>query len=103
MMSEESKELFQVAIKVKKRLDKEENLPPFFRCTNQWRNEVGVVSKQVRGDHFPTYLGSPFENKLKTHRITVVEPTADVSEIKIMFLCCLALYWYLSLYGKCMF
>ena len=48
MMSEESKELLQVGIELMKRLGSEETVLPNSRYTNQWRNEVGVVSKQLK-------------------------------------------------------
>ena len=85
MMSEESKELLQVGIELMKRLEREETVLPTSRYTNQWRNEVGVVSKQLKeGARFLLFLSFLLENKLKTHRITGVEPTQDIYEVKMV-------------------
>ena len=67
-----------------KRLEKEETVLPFFRCTNQWRNEVGVVSKQLKeGALCLPFLAYLLENKLKTYRIaglgsTIIFATPDI-------------------------
>ena len=85
MVCEESRELSQVAIRFMKRLEKEETVLPFCRCTDQWRNEVGVVSKQLKeGVLFLPFLAYLLENKLKTHRIARLEPTEDIYGIKIV-------------------
>ena len=85
MVSEESRELSQVAIRFMKHLEKEETILPFFRCTNQWRNEVGVVSKQLKeGALCLPFLAYLLENKLKTHRIAGLEPTEEIYGIKMV-------------------
>ena len=66
MMSEESKELLQVGIEIMKCLEREEVVRTTSHRTNQWRNEVGIVSKQLReGVHFLPFLSLLLENKLK--------------------------------------
>ena len=66
MMSEESKELLQVVINLMKRLEREKTVLPSSGSTNQWINEVGVVSKQLKehklyyikviGNHWKNYV-----------------------------------------------
>ena len=81
-MSEESRELSQVAIRFMKQ---EDTVLPFFRCTNQWSNEVGVVSKQLKeGALCLPFLAYLFENKLITHRIAGLEPTEEIYGIKMV-------------------
>ena len=78
MECEESRDLSQVAIRFMKRLEKEETVLPFCRCTDQWRNEVGVVSKQLnKGVLFLPFLTYLLEKQAKTHRIAGLEPTED--------------------------
>ena len=67
------------------RLEREETVLPSSRYTNQWRNGVGVVSKQLKeAALFLPFLSFLLENKLKTHRITGVEPIQYIYEIKMV-------------------
>ena len=71
--------------KLKKAPVKKGNSFAVTRHRNQWRNGVGVVSKQLKqGARFHLFLCFSRENKLKTCRIPGVGPIEDIYKVILL-------------------